>query len=476
MAAEQWRRLFEPNGDLAAVGANPTNPARNKYASQRDDRCSSAALFERFSFRRFVWAPPAAAVTTTTTATTTTTRRASERRGASTLTSGTNRASSAGVDTSLVAMDGSSTEHGPADAAAAAPLPLLPPPRSTSTLGLDLEEIWQEDAVATPAGLSPSSSVPLPLLPPLPPLPIAAAAVASVPLVIPIGPLPERQSSPSPPPTLPSAVPRKRSSLTAAMRFMGFVFGEPKQQDKTTADTAATKRSKSMGTISRDKSMKTSMTAGDFPSAAAAAAAAESDTETIVGSSSNGSSKANGKKFETVEEILSRNGPYPPIVMPPGGGYWIDGVSSSFVNIDDDFLNGTNAPTNSCARYKLEMDDTSRCYRRHFLGREHHDFYAWDDNLGPLILSVRTETISSQDHFRIMLRTRQGTVHEIIPASALGDSPIASRMARLLCDEVSTDKFHPIAFPGGSEMILQYDEHVLTNTYKFGVIYQKFGQ
>uniref|UniRef100_A0A914W0Z7 Rap-GAP domain-containing protein n=1 Tax=Plectus sambesii TaxID=2011161 RepID=A0A914W0Z7_9BILA len=163
-------------------------------------------------------------------------------------------------------------------------------------------------------------------------------------------------------------------------------------------------------------------------------------------------------------------------VMPPGGGYWIDGVSSSFVNIDDDFLNGTNAPTNSCARYKLEMDDTSRCYRRHFLGREHHDFYAWDDNLGPLILSVRTETISSQDHFRIMLRTRQGTVHEIIPASALGDSPIASRMARLLCDEVSTDKFHPIAFPGGSEMILQYDEHVLTNTYKFGVIYQKFGQ
>lgn len=59
---------------------------------------------------------------------------------------------------------------------------------------------------------------------------------------------------------------------------------------------------------------------------------------------------------------------------------------------------------------------------------------------------------------------------------ALADRPTASRMARLLCDEVTTDRFSPVAFPGGTEMILKYDEHVLTNTYKFGVIYQRFGQ
>lgn len=28
----------------------------------------------------------------------------------------------------------------------------------------------------------------------------------------------------------------------------------------------------------------------------------------------------------------------------------------------------------------------------------------------------------------------------------------------------------------GSELIVTYDEHVLTNTFKFGVIYQRFGQ
>lgn len=49
-------------------------------------------------------------------------------------------------------------------------------------------------------------------------------------------------------------------------------------------------------------------------------------------------------------------------------------------------------------------------------------------------------------------------------------------MVRLLCDEVTTERFYPIAFPGGSELILRYDEHVITNTYKFGVIYQRFGQ
>ncbi|CAJ0585497.1 unnamed protein product, partial [Mesorhabditis spiculigera] len=181
----------------------------------------------------------------------------------------------------------------------------------------------------------------------------------------------------------------------------------------------------------------------------------------------------NASTRDAMRELLSRSGPYPQVVQ-PSAGFWVDGVSSSNVVIDDEMAQ--HGHVNSCARFKLEMDDTGNCYRRHFFGREHHDFYAHDAALGPLVLSVRTETISSQDHFRIMLRTNQGTIHEIVPASALADRPSASRMARLLCDEVTTDKFCPVAFPGGSEMIVQYDEHVITNTYKFGVIYQKKGQ
>lgn len=49
-------------------------------------------------------------------------------------------------------------------------------------------------------------------------------------------------------------------------------------------------------------------------------------------------------------------------------------------------------------------------------------------------------------------------------------------MAKLLCDEITTEHFTPIAFPRGTDMILKYDEHFITNTYKFGIIYQKFAQ
>ncbi|KAH7706259.1 Rap1GAP, partial [Aphelenchoides avenae] len=191
--------------------------------------------------------------------------------------------------------------------------------------------------------------------------------------------------------------------------------------------------------------------------------------------------KDNRRTRDTIREVLARTPPYPQIILPANGGisggFWMDGVSSATINIDDEVVLGrTSSVSNSCARFKLETDDTANCYRRYFIGREHHNFYGMDANLGPLILSVRTETISSQHHFRIILRTRQGTVHEIVPATALGERQSASRMAKLLCDEITTEHLVPIAFPGGSELILQYDEHVLTNTYKFGVIYQRYGQ
>ncbi|TMS34511.1 hypothetical protein L596_002089 [Steinernema carpocapsae] len=179
----------------------------------------------------------------------------------------------------------------------------------------------------------------------------------------------------------------------------------------------------------------------------------------------------------TLSRVLSKDrGPFPQIVAPANGGFWIDGVFDSVAKPEHDIDESlTGEKSNSCARFKLETDDTCHCYRRHFLGKEHHNFYALD-SIGPLLLSVRTEIISSQDHFRIILRSLRGTVHEIVPASALGSRPSASRMAKLLCDDVTTEKFVPVAFPGGTEMILQYDEHTLADTYKFGILYQKFGQ
>ena len=41
-------------------------------------------------------------------------------------------------------------------------------------------------------------------------------------------------------------------------------------------------------------------------------------------------------------------------------------------------------------KIKLEMDDTARSYRAHFLGYEHYNLCGTDENLGPVVVSVKT--------------------------------------------------------------------------------------
>lgn len=69
--------------------------------------------------------------------------------------------------------------------------------------------------------------------------------------------------------------------------------------------------------------------------------------------------------------MLNHNGPYAQIILPCNGGYWMDGVNSCTINIDDNFIynNNNNNNNNSCVRYKLETDDISHCYRRYFVGK-----------------------------------------------------------------------------------------------------------
>jgi RAP1 GTPase activating protein 1 len=49
-------------------------------------------------------------------------------------------------------------------------------------------------------------------------------------------------------------------------------------------------------------------------------------------------------------------------------------------------------------------------------------------------------------------------------------------MAQIVTPELVIDKLSPVLCPKASELIVNYDEHVLVNSYKFGIIYQKHGQ
>ena len=57
-----------------------------------------------------------------------------------------------------------------------------------------------------------------------------------------------------------------------------------------------------------------------------------------------------------------------------------------------------------------------------------------------------------------------------------GIMPSPSRMAKILSDQVTVDNFMAVMCLNASSLIVAYDEHVLVNTFKFGVLYQKYGQ
>ncbi|XP_018606127.1 rap1 GTPase-activating protein 1-like isoform X9 [Scleropages formosus] len=175
--------------------------------------------------------------------------------------------------------------------------------------------------------------------------------------------------------------------------------------------------------------------------------------------------------YPSVHEVLGRKSPFPLILLPQFGGYWIEGTNHDVSNVPE--REQLLSPT---SRAKLECNPTAKIYRKHFLGKEHFNYYSVDGALGHLIFSVKYDVIGDQEHLRLMLRTKLKTYHDVIPISCLTEFPNVVQMAKLVCEEVNVDRFYPVLYPKASRLIVSFDEHVISNNFKFGVIYQKFAQ
>ncbi|XP_052397462.1 rap1 GTPase-activating protein 1 isoform X1 [Carassius gibelio] len=175
--------------------------------------------------------------------------------------------------------------------------------------------------------------------------------------------------------------------------------------------------------------------------------------------------------YPSVHEVLGRRSPFPLILLPQFGGYWIEGTNHELSNGTD--LDQLLSPN---SRFKLECNSTAKIYRKHFLGKEHFNYYTVDSALGHLVFSMKYDVIGDQEHLRLMLRTKMKTYHDVIPISCLTEFPNIVQMAKLVCEEVNVDRFFPVLYPKASRLIVTFDEHVISNNFKFGVIYQKFGQ
>ena len=176
-----------------------------------------------------------------------------------------------------------------------------------------------------------------------------------------------------------------------------------------------------------------------------------------------------------LEDILIRPGPYPMIVAPPTG-YWIDGAVGQAGSEEDVAQVVPGTPTTGQWRGRFETDEVAKCYRRFFIHKEHTNLVAHDEQLGPILMSIKTENVANQEQVRLLLRLQRGTMHELIPLSYLQPNPTPLKMARVLNDQITTEQFLPVSCPKASHSIAQYDEHVLVPNFKFGVLYQLPGQ
>ncbi|KAM9524040.1 rap1 GTPase-activating protein 1-like isoform 6-T14 [Salvelinus alpinus] len=173
--------------------------------------------------------------------------------------------------------------------------------------------------------------------------------------------------------------------------------------------------------------------------------------------------------YPSVHEVLGRRSPFPLILLPQFGGYWIEGTNHK---------SSATPEQQPCAasHIKLETNSIAKIYRKQFMGKEHFNYYSMDTALGHLVFSMKYDVIGDQEHLRLLLRTKLKTHHDVIPISCLTEFPNVVQMAKLVFEEVNVDRFYPVLYPKASRLIVTFDEHVISNNFKFGVIYQKFGQ
>ncbi|XP_054084092.1 rap1 GTPase-activating protein 1 isoform X2 [Zeugodacus cucurbitae] len=173
-----------------------------------------------------------------------------------------------------------------------------------------------------------------------------------------------------------------------------------------------------------------------------------------------------------LEDALAKTAPYPMIILPQNGGYWVDGTEHE-CSFD---ARGNPMLPQTTWMAKFETDDTAKCYRRFYAAREHSNLVGQDEVFGPILISIKTENVANQEHARILLRLRTGTMHELIPMSCMAPNPTPGKIVRLLNEQITVDHFVPMLCSKASQLIAAYDEHVLVSNFKFGVLYQRYGQ
>ncbi|KAM9846454.1 rap1 GTPase-activating protein 2-like [Aulostomus maculatus] len=190
--------------------------------------------------------------------------------------------------------------------------------------------------------------------------------------------------------------------------------------------------------------------------------------------------------YPRIDEVLERGGPYPQVILPEFGGYWIEdpeappptSVETREEEEEDEEHRGgaQDTPAGDYGYHLDDVNEAARAYRKHFLGKEHLNFSCSASSVGNLLVSVRHEEEQQQERLHVIIRSRVKSIYHRLSLTELPDIPSVPELAKLLCEEAAGLRFSPVLYPKASQLIINYDEHEMNNTFKFGVIFQRFGQ
>jgi len=160
-----------------------------------------------------------------------------------------------------------------------------------------------------------------------------------------------------------------------------------------------------------------------------------------------------------LQDVLRHPPPYPMIAVPPNGGYWLEASE------------GSKRPDPRCWISKEDCDKSAKAFANQFKGQEHQNYYGLDSTENPIVISVK---LDPNGFFDVVIRTNEKTEVACVKESqAPSDAKLTwlSQQARIDCDCL-----YPVICPRASEMILKFDQHSIMDKFKFGILYQKFGQ
>lgn len=175
--------------------------------------------------------------------------------------------------------------------------------------------------------------------------------------------------------------------------------------------------------------------------------------------------------YPSINEVLRLGGPYPQTIRSSFNDFWFKGFhdQSPFSWVGDKLLEAVSNQEPP----KLEEECEEITYRKHFIGKEHLNFFGRDEEYGPIILSVKVE----EEEYRVIIRCRDGNFERKFKLQNDSSGPLEWAKSVVPMLTAKGCRFNPVLCINAWQRIVTFDEHAnKKKNHKFAVFLQKFGQ